>query len=82
MPNQLKVVTYTNLNVIQCLETLLEQARMGKITGICYVVKHAPYHHSMGVVGRYLENPISGKRMAEKLVNVLECRAQSMETWG
>lgn len=71
-----------NKRVIECLEDLLKQANEGHVQGICFMVKHAPYHHSIGIIGRYEANPLCAIRVVDKLSKVLEQRVRAMESWG
>lgn len=80
-PN-LRLVSWEDKTIINALEELLSQARQGKVVGFTYIAKHAPYTHSMGILGGYEENPVCALRVAQKLCGVLETRAESLELWG
>ena len=76
-----RIIEYKNRSIVECLEMLLDQAKNGEIIGFMYGVKHAPFKHSIGVVGSYEEMPFCGKRVADKISQVLERRSEALETW-
>ena len=78
----LRLVSSEDKTIISTLEDLLLQAKQGNIVGFTYIAKHAPFNHSMGILGGYEENPVCGHRVAQILAGVFEARAEKMEVWG
>lgn len=79
--NLIQPSTNDNLEVIDCLEAILEEAKSGNIKGICFFVNYKSFKNSIGIVGNYSREPLMALRVADKLKGVLDRRVQSLEEW-
>ncbi len=76
---RLKLQTYQNTELVEGLGWALDQAINGKITGACFVLKHGRFQHTIGVLGKYKDDPYCAMQATRKLRKILKEDAKKME---
>lgn len=67
-----KMVEYRNADTIKACEDLLDMAKRGDITGMCFVINFGNLGQGAGVTGTYWANPKDGYLKVLETLNNLE----------
>jgi hypothetical protein len=76
---RLKLQQYKNSELIEGLGWVLDQAINGNITGACFIIKHDRFKHTIGVLGKYRDDPYCAIRASKKLKKLIEKHADELE---
>ncbi len=76
---RLKLQNYTNKDLIEGLSWVYDQALNGNITGACFIIKHDRFKHSVGVLGKYRDDPYCAIQAHKKLKRVIKKYAKEKE---
>jgi hypothetical protein len=69
---RLKLQHYNDAELIEGLGWILDQAMHGKISGACFIIKHNRYQHTVGVLGKYRDDPYCALPSVKKLKVLLK----------
>jgi hypothetical protein len=76
---RLKLQQYKNSELVEGLGWVLDQAINGNITGACFIIKHDRFKHTLGVLGKYRQDPYCAIRASKKLKKLIEKYADDLE---
>ncbi len=76
---RLKLQQYKNHELVEGLGWLLDQAINGQINGACFIIKHDRFKHTIGVLGKYREDPYCALRASKKLKKLIVKYAAELE---
>lgn len=76
---RLKLQEFNNSELIEGLGWILDQAINGNITGACFIIKHERYHHTIGILGNYKDDPYCAMQATKKLKRILKKSARELE---
>ncbi len=76
---RLKLQNFNNAELIEGLGWALDQAMTGQITGACFIIKHDRFKHTIGILGKYREDPYCAMQATKKLRRTLKNQARTLE---
>jgi hypothetical protein len=76
---KLKLQNLSNSELIEGLGWILDQAINGNINGACFIIKHDRYKHTVGVLGKYRQDPYCAIQAQKKLKKVIKVYAKELE---
>ncbi len=76
--NVIRIVEYKSRETVEALETMLEMARAGEISGMVFALRLGDWNHGVGVTGEYEKDPIAAASVAARILKILGNRADKM----
>ncbi len=79
LQKRLKLQNYRNKDLIEGASWIYDQIINGEIKGMCFIIQHNHFHHTVGVLGDYRRDPYCALRPTDKLKTLIEQYATELE---
>lgn len=76
---RLKLQNYKNKDLIEGTSWIYDQVIKGEIKGMCFIIQHNHFHHTVGVLGGYRDDPYCAIRASDKLKSLIDQYAAELE---
>lgn len=76
------ITEYANRGTIEVCEHLLQKARTGEITGLIAILQLGPWDEGICATGTYKNMPLTGRKAALRLLEILESDIQKLVKSG